>query len=119
MGAVGQTCKVTGFALSGISTLYLTNTLTSLGIGLLEYLPVMMSAGKFQLESFQGQMKTRNIVGWRSAGWLSGVLVTGIALRKIGTVVSDDSSINWTENFLYGNSALKTATDNDSGSTLE
>lgn len=39
MASAGETCKVTGFAVSGTSTLYATKDLATAGTSLIEYLP--------------------------------------------------------------------------------
>lgn len=99
MGATGQACKVTGLSLSATSTLYFANALTSAGVETLNYLPQMATSTATM--SYMAHMASRAKLSRKSVFWLGVALLCGIAVRKLGTVVSDDATIKSVENFLY------------------
>ncbi len=101
MGAAGTGCKITGLALSGTTTLYFTNALTSTGVATIEYLPQLVA--KDSTVSFLSHMSSRATLGWGSIMWLTIALAAGIVIRKLGTVVSEEDTISKVETFLYGN----------------
>lgn len=100
MGATGQACKVTGLALSGVSTLYFANALTSTGVAVIEFLPHLVNSTA--TSTFTQHMSTKATLGWGSVFWLGVALLSGVLVRKLGTAVSDDSNIKKAEKFLYG-----------------
>jgi hypothetical protein len=100
MGATGQACKVTGFALTSTSALYFANALTSTGVAVIEYLPNLVNTTA--PKTFFNHMASKATLGWSAVFWLSCALVSGIVVRKLGTSVSDDGNIQKAETFLYG-----------------
>jgi len=100
MGATGQACKVTGLALTGTSTLYFANALTSTGVAVIEYLPNLVNSTA--TKTFVDHMSSKVTLGWSAVFWLGCALVSGIVIRKLGTSVSSDDNIRRAEAFLYG-----------------
>lgn len=92
MGATGQACKVTGYAMKGVSTLYLANSLTTAGVATIEYLTTT--------ERFFDHMRSRSTLTWRAAGLFGVALGVGFLLYKAGSYVSSERNIRRAEAFL-------------------
>jgi hypothetical protein len=102
MTSSGQACKVTGFAISGTSTLYFTNALTSSGIALIQYLPHLVNAANSSQNStsFFDHMKNNATLNWKSACYLGVALIGGILLRKTGHFLTNQKNITYVESFM-------------------
>ena len=98
MKAGGETCKITGFALSSTATLYSMKYLSSFGTGLIEYIPKIFEKGPGNFR--ENVVNKNNISLWAVFGTVS-ILVGGIVIRKIGNTLSKESTINKMEHFLY------------------
>ena len=105
MKASGETCKVTGLTLSTASTLYALKYMTSAGCSMVEYLPHIFNPNS-PLE-FKSHMSQTNSASWYAVGMTCLILVGGVLIRKVGTVLTDEYSINRIEQFLYKTSSTK------------
>lgn len=109
MASAGETCKVTGFAVSGTSTLYATKYLATAGTSLIEYLPYVFSSTV--KKGFRAHMIEKNEASIFALGATAIILAGGIILRKFGSILSNDNNIRRVERFLYGYSDTKSSSD--------
>lgn len=99
MKAGGETGKVTGLTLSTASTMYIMKYLLTAGCATIEYLPHI-----FNPESTVGvadHYSSHMNSSWRAVFLTGVVLLGGVVVRKMGTVLSDEGSIERMERFLY------------------
>ena len=99
MKAGGETCKVTGLTISTASILYAMKYLTSAGCSVVEYLPHLFNPTT--TKSFVEHMGSQNNATWTAVFSTLVLLTSGIVVRKVGTMLSDDIVIARVERFLY------------------
>lgn len=98
MLAGARTCEITGLGLSVISTLYLMHYMTGTGCSLIEYIPHLFANTD---KKFKDHMAEKNRLTLRALGITALLLISGVILRKGGTLLSSPSVISGMENFLY------------------
>lgn len=99
MKSSGETCKITGLALSTVSTLYGMKYLTTAGTSLIEFLPHLFNQNTGV--SFVMHMAQHNSASWYAVVATIGILLSGIVIRKVGTLLSDNNNIKQVEYFMY------------------
>ena len=106
MKSAGEASKITGLALSTTSVLYITKFLSTAGTGTIEYLPHLFNPNS--TVKFYDHMVASNNAGWWAIAYTVVILGVGVVVRKIGTLLSDEQSINAVERFLYGARKINT-----------
>jgi ABC-type dipeptide/oligopeptide/nickel transport system permease subunit len=101
MKSAGSTVNVTGYTLSSVSTLYFIKYLSTLGCSTIEFLPQLLAN---KTTSFVEWTKGRELGNIYAYATLISFLGVGIGLRKLGTMLSDEKSIDFVERMLYGKS---------------
>jgi hypothetical protein len=99
MKAAGETAAVTGLTLSTASTLYALKYLTSAGCSLVEYLPFIFNQNATM--SFKEHMSNTTAASWYAVFQTIIILICGVVVRKIGTTLTDESTIQGVEKFMY------------------
>lgn len=99
MQACGQTGRVTGLSMSTVSTMYLMKFLLTVGTATVELLPHLLASDSKinMMDHYKHQLDS----SWSSVFKISGVLLSGIVVRKFGTVLSDEENITRMETFMY------------------
>lgn len=102
MQAGGQAGKITGLSLSTVSTMYIMKYLLVAGCATIEYLPHVFNptSAVTVSEHFAGQMNS----SWTAVLKTCGILLLGVAVRKTGTMLTNDQTIKRVERFMYGTS---------------
>lgn len=108
----GETCKVTGFAVSATATLYATKYLATTGTSLIEYLPHLFSITA--TKGFIEHMREKNEASIFALGATVLILAGGIVIRKVGAVLTSDENIEGVEGFLYGGYSKEKDSDDES-----
>ena len=98
MKAGGTALAVTGYSLSSCGTLYAIKFLSTAGTSVIEFLPHVFNPKS--TTTFFEHMSQSNNAGWDALFMISCMFVAGVTVRKFGTYLSDDRTINSAEQFL-------------------
>ena len=73
--------------------------MTSAGCSLVVYLPFVFTPTS--QVNFQEHMSSHTTASWTAVGTTVLILACGVLIRKLGTVLTDDTVVSRVENFLY------------------